>query len=76
MNLKDDRFIAKELTRHELQTMETFAPAYFDYMSSAVSSNVSLSLLESACAHLLPAPNASGETFRVLQADIQENRKR
>uniref|UniRef100_A0A0W0FRZ1 1-phosphatidylinositol-3-phosphate 5-kinase n=1 Tax=Moniliophthora roreri TaxID=221103 RepID=A0A0W0FRZ1_MONRR len=34
-----DRFIAKELSRPELQTMETFAPAYFDYMSSSVSSN-------------------------------------
>ncbi|KAI0718883.1 hypothetical protein C8T65DRAFT_637242 [Cerioporus squamosus] len=32
----DDRFIAKELSRAELQAMETFAPAYFDYMSSAV----------------------------------------
>jgi hypothetical protein len=36
----DDRFIAKELSRPELQTMETFAPAYFDYMSSAVSADV------------------------------------
>ncbi|KAK7058615.1 Mitochondrial distribution and morphology protein 12 [Paramarasmius palmivorus] len=35
----NDRFIAKELSRPELQTMETFAPAYFDYMSSSVSSN-------------------------------------
>ena len=38
--LPDDRFIAKELSRAELQTMETFAPAYFDYMASAVSGNV------------------------------------
>lgn len=36
----DDRFIAKELSRAELQTMETFAPAYFDYMSSAVHASV------------------------------------
>jgi len=35
----DDRFIAKELSRAELQTMETFAPAYFEYMSSAVAAN-------------------------------------
>ncbi|KAF9817765.1 hypothetical protein IEO21_03224 [Rhodonia placenta] len=35
----DDRFIAKELSRAELQAMETFAPAYFDYMSSAVIAN-------------------------------------
>ncbi|TBU34447.1 hypothetical protein BD311DRAFT_746176 [Dichomitus squalens] len=35
----DDRFIAKELSRTELQAMETFAPAYFDYMSSAVVAN-------------------------------------
>jgi len=36
----DDRFIAKELSKAELQAMETFAPAYFDYMSSSVHSNV------------------------------------
>ncbi|CAL1694246.1 unnamed protein product [Somion occarium] len=35
----DDRFIAKELSKAELQAMETFAPSYFDYMSSAVSAN-------------------------------------
>ncbi|KAJ7508636.1 hypothetical protein B0H11DRAFT_2153074 [Mycena galericulata] len=39
LKTRDDRFIAKELSRPELQTMETFAPAYFDYMSSAVSAN-------------------------------------
>ncbi|TFK26731.1 hypothetical protein FA15DRAFT_667221 [Coprinopsis marcescibilis] len=39
LKTRDDRFIAKELSRAELQTMETFAPAYFDYMSSAVSAN-------------------------------------
>lgn len=36
----DDRFIAKGMSRTEVQTMETFAPAYFDYMSSAVSADV------------------------------------
>jgi len=36
----DDRFIAKELSKAELQAMETFAPAYFDYMSSSVHSDV------------------------------------
>jgi len=40
----DDRFIAKELSKPELQAMETFAPAYFDYMSSSVHSNVSFIL--------------------------------
>ncbi|KAF5352664.1 hypothetical protein D9756_005838 [Leucocoprinus leucothites] len=39
LKTRDDRFIAKELSRFEVQTMETFAPAYFDYMSSAVSAN-------------------------------------
>ena len=43
--IEDDRFIAKELSRPELQTMETFAPAYFDYMSSAISANVSVQLV-------------------------------
>ncbi|KII94016.1 hypothetical protein PLICRDRAFT_50006 [Plicaturopsis crispa FD-325 SS-3] len=39
LKTRDDRFIAKELSKPELQTMETFAPAYFDYMSAAVSAN-------------------------------------
>lgn len=43
----DDRFIAKELSKFEVQTMESFAPAYFDYMSSAVSANV--------CAYIYPS---------------------
>ena len=36
----DDRFIAKELSRAELETMATFGPAYFDYMSSAIAADV------------------------------------
>jgi len=39
LKTQDDRFIAKELSKPELQTMETFAPAYFDYMSSAIHAN-------------------------------------
>ncbi|KAG8906077.1 1-phosphatidylinositol-3-phosphate 5-kinase [Tulasnella sp. 403] len=34
---RDDRFIAKELSRSELDAMSKFAPKYFDYMSSAIS---------------------------------------
>lgn len=41
MMFVDDRFIAKELSRPELETMATFGPAYFDYMSSAVTADVS-----------------------------------
>ncbi|EPQ60145.1 hypothetical protein GLOTRDRAFT_134891 [Gloeophyllum trabeum ATCC 11539] len=36
LKTRDDRFIAKELSKAEMQTMESFGPAYFDYMSSAV----------------------------------------
>ncbi|KAF8807958.1 hypothetical protein BYT27DRAFT_7190050 [Phlegmacium glaucopus] len=39
LKTRDDRFIAKELSKTELQTMETFAPAYFDYMSLAIHAN-------------------------------------
>lgn len=35
----DDRFIAKELSRPELEAMAIFGPAYFDYMSSAVTAD-------------------------------------
>jgi len=36
----DDRFIAKELSKAEVEAMATFVPAYFDYMSTAISSGV------------------------------------
>lgn len=41
----DDRFIAKELSKTELDAMTKFAPAYFDYMSNAITSNVSMLLV-------------------------------
>lgn len=43
-SLSDDRFIAKELSKSELDAMTNFAPAYFDYMSNAISSNVGVLL--------------------------------
>ncbi|KZS91899.1 hypothetical protein SISNIDRAFT_550694 [Sistotremastrum niveocremeum HHB9708] len=36
LKTKDNRFIAKELSKAELDAMETFAPAYFEYMSVAI----------------------------------------
>ncbi|KDQ63031.1 hypothetical protein JAAARDRAFT_120591 [Jaapia argillacea MUCL 33604] len=36
LKTRDDRFIAKEVSKAELQTMETFGPAYFDYMSTSM----------------------------------------
>jgi 1-phosphatidylinositol-3-phosphate 5-kinase len=36
----DDRFLAKELSKAELNAMETFAPAYFDYLATAVATGV------------------------------------
>lgn len=44
----DDRFIAKEVSKTELDSMINFAPAYFDYMSDAIASKV-LSLFISNC---------------------------
>jgi hypothetical protein len=38
---QDDRFVAKQLSRQELQAMDTICPPYFSYMSSVVSTNVS-----------------------------------
>ena len=48
---QDDRFIAKELSKAELQTMETFGPAYFEYMASAIASNVNILLFSLGCKH-------------------------
>jgi 1-phosphatidylinositol-3-phosphate 5-kinase len=39
--MPDDRFLAKELSKAELNAMETFAPAYFDYIGTAVATGVS-----------------------------------
>ena len=37
----DDRFIAKELSKAELETMAIFGPAYFEHMSTAIAADVS-----------------------------------
>ncbi|CAE6450888.1 unnamed protein product [Rhizoctonia solani] len=37
LKTRDERFIAKELSKREVDDMETFAPLYFNYMSSALS---------------------------------------
>ncbi|KAG2046282.1 SAICAR synthase-like protein [Suillus hirtellus] len=47
LKTRDDRFIAKELSRAELQTLETSGPAYFEYMASAISGNCPTSLAKS-----------------------------
>lgn len=39
-SFSDDRFIAKEISKSELDSMLNFAPAYFDYMSNAIASKV------------------------------------
>lgn len=76
----DDRFIAKEISRPELQTMETFAPAYFDYMSSAVSANVctvivAITLPKEANRHYISvaAPYSSRQSLWMLQVDFPQN---
>ena len=58
MCVLDDRFVAKELSKAELQTMETFAPAYFDYMSSAVAANVSVFLAPAMDVALTSSPTS------------------
>lgn len=64
---EDDRFIAKELSRAELQTMETFAPAYFEYMSSAVAANVSLLVAYRVhFTHPIPASHVVGQSLWLL----------
>jgi len=57
--------------------METFAPAYFDYMSAAVNAKVR------SFAHFTPCSNSniiasysSRKDLRVLQSHIQEVRQR
>lgn len=77
---QDGRFIAKELSKAELQTMETFAPAYFDFMSSAVSGHVSFNLQLIAVVLFtiicFPAPHSTRQSVWLLQVDFQEDRER
>jgi len=42
LKTRDDRFIAKEMSKAEFSAMASFAPAYFDYMASTVSAGVGL----------------------------------
>lgn len=74
----DDRFIAKELTKPELQTMETFAPAYFDYMSSAIADNVSCrsSLWHASdWIYYLSATDIACQSLWVLQNHVQKDQQ-
>lgn len=43
----DDRFIAKEISRLEMDALLRFAPAYFEYMSKAIFHGVSQVTLNS-----------------------------
>ena len=40
LKTKDDRFIAKEISRYEMDALTRFAPAYFDYMRNAIQCEV------------------------------------
>jgi 1-phosphatidylinositol-3-phosphate 5-kinase len=40
----DDRFIAKEVSRLELDALTKFAPSYFEYMKQSIQHNVSLGI--------------------------------
>lgn len=57
--------------------METFAPAYFDYMSSAIHANVSVCLVVFLSLTIgQSAPYLTCKSFWLLQVDFQENRQR
>ena len=73
-NRTDDRFIAKEISRAELATMETFAPAYFDYMSSCFTAGVrSLPITLSPAHDLSPAPYTSCQDLWMFQGYVENN---
>jgi hypothetical protein len=58
--------------------MESFAPAYFDYMSSAVSANVRVCHYQDTreLTRYLLATDTACENFRLLQVDISEGKQR
>jgi hypothetical protein len=67
--------MAKELSKTELEAMTKFAPAYFEYMSNALTSNVSCATFPLG-PHLTidihTAPNSSCQDIRFLQDLVQE----
>lgn len=71
----DDRFIAKELSKAELQSLATFAPAYFEYMSSTVTAQVSRAITPTPTKPDLrrQATYAARQDLRVLQDYLQED---
>jgi len=65
----DDRFIAKELSKSELDSMISFAPSYFEYMSNAVASKVCVpchTQIETLYIHYRAASYSSGKNLRGL----------
>ena len=73
-NRTDDRFIAKEISRAELATMETFAPAYFDYMSSCFTAKVrSLPITLSPADGVSPASYAPCQDLWMFQGYVEND---
>ncbi|EJD52194.1 hypothetical protein AURDEDRAFT_181710 [Auricularia subglabra TFB-10046 SS5] len=76
LKTRDDRFIAKELSKSEMEAMATFAPAYFDYMSSAIAAGRPTLLAKIfgfyriAFRMLIPGTKASRPTWKTKRMNM------
>lgn len=71
----DDRFIAKEISRLEMDALTKFAPAYFEYTRNAIHGQVrrlTHSPSSSALADEVTETDCPREDLRILQDRLQE----
>ncbi|KAG9038840.1 1-phosphatidylinositol-3-phosphate 5-kinase [Tulasnella sp. JGI-2019a] len=62
---RDNRFIAKELSRSELDAMSKFAPKYFEYMSNSISAKQHTLLAKLFGFYKIVYKNPVGKTIRM-----------
>lgn len=67
----DDRFIAKEISRLEMDALTKFAPAYFEYTRKAFQGHVSLVPLSVTRLTWL-APKRTGQNIWLLQDRLSQ----
>lgn len=82
VGLADDRFIAKEISRLEMDALTTFAPAYFKYMNECLDEQVSVRSLSFHArtkadppSVLLQRPTALAKIFGVYKLGYKSTAK-
>jgi hypothetical protein len=70
--MSDDRFIAKEISRLEMDALTKFAPAYFEYTKNAIQGQVRNVVTMMTTTSLSPASYCSCEDLWVFQDRVSQ----